>query len=399
MDGGAWNRDGVIVLGTVTGLMRVNASGGSAPVPLTQLEPSERGELGHWYPTFLPDQRHFLYLRRSVKAGNSGVYLGSIDVAPDRQSLKVLVPAAGIPFFVPSGAASTGQLLFLRGQTLLAQTFDLRRLEVTGEATPIAEQIQILRIAQSGYFSASTGVLVYKTAPTPDSQLTWLDRQGNALAKTGEPGAYRSLALSPDGRRVAVERADPHSADSNIWLLDVARGGSTQFTLGAGQHQYPAWSADGARALFRFDNRIYSKPSNGAGDETPLVDGHVDPRPSSWSHDDRFLLYHDLDATSGVDLWLRRFGGGDGKPIPFAKAGIVGMGRFSPDSRWIAYTSMNREFRKSMCGPSMRLWNREFRRAAENGWSREEAARVRAGGATARSCCIWLRVETSCRWR
>jgi serine/threonine protein kinase len=85
--GGSWNRDGVIVFGTIAGVKRVSASGGATATPLTVVDRS-RGEVQHWYPTFLPDQRHFLYLRRAAKAGNMGVYLGSIDAQPRDQSLR-----------------------------------------------------------------------------------------------------------------------------------------------------------------------------------------------------------------------------------------------------------------------------------------------------------------------
>jgi Tol biopolymer transport system component len=210
-------------------------------------------------------------------------------------------------------------------------------MDVTGEAVPVAEQIQIVPFAEFGYFSASSGVLIYKTAPELVSQLTWFDRQGKILGTAGEPGFYRTLALSPDGTRVAVQRG-PQSRDSDIWLLDLAHGGSSRFTFSAGQHRYPAWSPDGTQVWFGSGNRIYRKAANGAGDEEPLFAGHADVRPSSWSHDGRFLLYHDLYTGAGADLWLCHLGADD-KPVPFAGAGVVGMGRFSPDSRWIAYTS------------------------------------------------------------
>jgi hypothetical protein len=60
--GGSWNREGVIVFGraNVDGLYRVSAAGGE-PARLTMLDASKQ-EGGHYWPQFLPDGRHFLYL-------------------------------------------------------------------------------------------------------------------------------------------------------------------------------------------------------------------------------------------------------------------------------------------------------------------------------------------------
>ena len=75
----------MIVFATPTGLMRVSAAGGSA-VPLTALNQS-RGEIGHFFPRFLPDGRHFIYLRVSPGADVTGLYVGSLDVKPEEQDL------------------------------------------------------------------------------------------------------------------------------------------------------------------------------------------------------------------------------------------------------------------------------------------------------------------------
>jgi eukaryotic-like serine/threonine-protein kinase len=73
--GGSWNKDGVIIFGDGV-IMRVSATGGQ-PSPLTTLDSSQR-EIRHLFPEFLPDGRHFLYLRRSSQLENSGVYVGSL---------------------------------------------------------------------------------------------------------------------------------------------------------------------------------------------------------------------------------------------------------------------------------------------------------------------------------
>jgi Tol biopolymer transport system component len=103
--GGTWNRDGVIIFGTLSsGLFRVSALGG-AVTPVTSLDRA-RQDLTHHSPSFLPDGRHFRYHIRSGRRETRGVYLGSLDGAVKQRLLGA-----------DSNAVYTqpGFLLFLRG--------------------------------------------------------------------------------------------------------------------------------------------------------------------------------------------------------------------------------------------------------------------------------------------
>src|SRR5437870_4475461 len=139
---GAWNRAGDILFSTLgggKGLLRVSAAGGPI-TELTRLDPS-RQETYHPMPRFLPDGRHFLYLRLSSSVENSGIYVGSLDLKPDQQpSKKILTTNAGA-IYVPSGKPHVGQLLFLREDTLMRQRFDAEKMELLGDPVPVAEQV------------------------------------------------------------------------------------------------------------------------------------------------------------------------------------------------------------------------------------------------------------------
>lgn len=80
--GGIWNRDGTILIGTLSrGLFRVAATGAFDPVA-----PSGAGdELLGQYPVFLPDGRHFLYWGIGGQVQNA-IYIGSLD-SNERQLL------------------------------------------------------------------------------------------------------------------------------------------------------------------------------------------------------------------------------------------------------------------------------------------------------------------------
>ncbi len=339
--GGSWNRDGVIIFGQSPGvIMRISAKGGSAS-PLTTLDAS-RGEIQHVFPSFLPDGRHFIYLRTASKPESSGVYIGSLDAKPEQQDSKRLLATAYGPAYVPSSDPSFGQLLFVRDGTLMAQSFDARRLELVGDPIPMAEQLGSYR--DFGFFSASAnGVLVYRTGGGGDSQLTWFDRAGKVLGTAGEWGLYRTPALSPDGRRAVVSRQDSQNGQLVLWLVDFWRGTSTRFTFGSSSATSAIWSPDGNRIIFisnpsgAYD--LYQKPANGATDEELLLKSSENKVPTSFSHDGRFLLYLSVDPKTKDDLWVLPLAG-DKKPFPFLQTEFnEADGQFSPDGRWVAYVS------------------------------------------------------------
>lgn len=129
---GAWNRDDVIVFGDrPIGLFRVPASGGS-PLQITALD-SARHENSRYCTSFLPDGRHFVYVRASTDEGKSALYLGSVDAKPERQSPMPLLPVNSQPVYTPSADPGTGYLLLVREGRLLAQLFDNRRMEPKGQ--------------------------------------------------------------------------------------------------------------------------------------------------------------------------------------------------------------------------------------------------------------------------
>lgn len=342
--GGFWTGDGRIVFGSGGsggsghGLWVVPAAGGVA-TELTAIDTS-RQETMHNLPSALPDGRHFLYHRRSSRAENEGVYIGSLDAKPEAQPSRMLLASSAAAMYAAVPGERIGRILFLRDGTLMAEPFDVSKLVLAGEPVRMAEHVG--SYLNAGLFDVSSnGVLVYRGGSAQNIQLTWFDREGKVLGLEGDPGVYSALALSADGARVAVERNDQNNRD--IWIHDRGRGAATRLTFDPAQDRTPVWAPDGSHIAFTSDRdgvyNLYQKLSSGAGADELLLKSGGNKFPSDWSRDGRFLLYSQNDPKTQYDLWALPMTG-DRKPTPVLQTQFnETQGQFSPNSRWIAYTS------------------------------------------------------------
>jgi serine/threonine protein kinase/Tol biopolymer transport system component len=333
-NGGTWNRDGVIVFASgapLPPLSRVPSVGGK-PIPVTTQTERDTGS-----PFFLPDGKHFLF----TKFTNRAIFIGSLDSADARQ----LTTA-------DSGAiyASSGHLLFVREGTLLAQQFDRKKLELTGEALPIAEQVAFETMGPA--FSVSeTGTLTFRTGSgSAENHLVWVDRTGKVLESLDAPARYQSPAISPDGKRVAVHRHDGTGGD--VWIMEASNGKMSPLTFDASQdNSQPIWSADGSRIVFGSHRNgkwgLYQKMSNGTGGEELLFASDALKMPMSWSGAINTILFSMADPKNANDVWALPLTG-DRKPVPvFQNSFSASHPQISPNGKWLAYTSKNQVYVES----------------------------------------------------
>jgi serine/threonine protein kinase len=337
VQGGTWSRDGVILYARNNGNLEQVSSTGGMPVAVTALAP---GEIAHRYPQFLPDGRRFLYLRVGSPE-KTGVFVGSLDVKPDQQSLEPLLPTNRQAWWVESEGTGQSYLLMQREEALLAQPFDTNTASLSGAPIAVANGVGAFAPATSGLWSvARNGALVYRSGGAGLPRPTWLDLTGRASGTLGDGAGYIAPALSPDGQRLAFVRVGAQN-NTDIWVTDIASGGNTRLTFDPGADMSPVWSPDGTRIVFgasRGGRRdLYEKNADGSGDERLLLKSEQDKTPGSWSRDGRFLLFTSLDPKTREDLWILPIEG-DKKPFVFLNTEAQeGSAQFSPDGRWIAY--------------------------------------------------------------
>jgi serine/threonine protein kinase len=334
--GGSWSSKGIIIYAPTSsgGLMQISEAGGS-PIAITTLDTVRHDET-HRFPEFLPDGKKYIYLSRSNNDENTGIFLGSID----SKEHKLIIPAKYQAACVP------GYLLFLREKTLMAQPFDDGKSEFRGDAFPIAEQIVGDPSRNFGLYSASmNGELAFISGGelSGDRQLAWFDRSGKLLEKVGNPAPIFDFSLSPDEKRVAYRKIDPQTRNNDIWILDLFRRTESRLTFRPSREDDPIWSPDGSEITFDSNVDGVSNPnekiSTGAGTEVLLWKSERPTYPLDWSNDGKYILCNRDDSKTKNDIWVLPVGG-DKKPFSVVQTEAnEDIARFSPDVRWIAYTS------------------------------------------------------------
>src|SRR5713101_7824568 len=333
--GGTWNQDGVILFspGAAGGLSRVSASGGTVE-QVTTLDP-KKNEDSHRWPCFLPDGQHFVFLVRSGLTTGAAQLYGSSLGSKDKT---LIVDSGGRP-----GCAQPGYLLFVRGSNLMAQHFDQKRLQLSGNPTPVVEQLGRDYTFSAAYTVSRNGMMVAHNGGVSTSVLTWYDRTGKAGAVLGTDN-YNVIRFSPDGRILSTSVYD-NSGGEDIWLLDLVRGVRTRFTFGPALSDDPVWSPDGKMIVFDSNRTgtyaIYEKPSNGTQKEQVVYSDPAIKFTSSWSPDGKYVLMDRIapEAQGKTSIWvLPMFG--DHKAYALISSDFNNtLSQFSPDGRWVAYDS------------------------------------------------------------
>ncbi|HKS24362.1 MAG TPA: protein kinase [Thermoanaerobaculia bacterium] len=334
---GSWNSDGTIIFSPSWQgpIHKVNASGG-ASTPVTKLE---AGESTHRWATFLPDGNHFLYMAGTHSSGTqsetNAIYAGALDGS----SRKLLLRARSNVVY------AAGYLLYARDTTLVAQPFDPARMELTGDPMPIVKDVEYVAETFFSIFSVSRqGTLLYVGASPDRSVLHIQDRDGKDLGPIGEPDTYRAVAVSPDGKRLALTIADHTTGVRNIWIYDVERNVPTRFTFATSERDNPVWSPDGKRLAYTgalVDGDLFLRDVDGSGAEE-LVYHHPFLRaPTGFSTDGKEILFtvNDNFGKTAEDVWVVAASrGASAHPIVRTAARESGA-VFAADGQWIAYSS------------------------------------------------------------
>jgi Tol biopolymer transport system component len=342
--GGSWGADGTIVFQPMSNpgsqLHTVSADGG------TSVALGTKGLAAQRWPQILPGGRAVIY------SGNS------VTISWDTGSIMAQALPSGAPKLLVDGAFYgryvNGHLLYIRNGTLYSVPFDAERLETHGEHRPLIEGVlSAVNTGGAQYSVSDSGTLLYVPGKFMGDNLpvTWIDREGKTSVLRAEAADWWSPSFSPDRRQLAMTIGYGYAAD--VWTYDWARDRPTQLTFGRGVDSSPVWTPDGRRIAYASapdentqTTNIYWKRADGSGDAQRLTESATSQVPFSFHPDGKYLAYIDRGVETMFDVMILPIEGDEktgwktGKPWPFAAtAALENAPAFSPDGRWLAYSS------------------------------------------------------------
>ena len=319
---GSWGDDDMIYFLGGGGLSRVPAAGGS--IELLETE----SDLFEVYPQVLPGGKAVLI--------SSGI--GALLVSLETMEKELLVEDVLYAHYAP-----TGHLVYARAGAIEAVPFSLAALQVTGPPVPVVDGILSDSVYGAAQFAFSNnGLLAYVPGgDTAQSVPVWVDRQGNVEPLDMPAQNYGTPKVSPDGNKLAIV---VNELRSNVYVYDIATGLGTKLTL-EGNNSSPVWTPDGKRVTFsRLTEKeenccIFWEPADGSGKTELLYSSQHRLVPSSWSSDGKLLAFAEWHPTSTSDIWVLSLEGDREPQLKLRTESREHFSAFSPDGRWMAYTS------------------------------------------------------------
>ncbi|MBI2948532.1 MAG: serine/threonine-protein kinase [Verrucomicrobia bacterium] len=342
--GATWSANGWIVFAYgQTGIKKVSVSGGDLKT-ITKIDRSQN-EHAHLFPHFLPDGEHFLFLgsipETKGSRQNHRLYAGSLK----SEETTFIAELPSLAEYVEPGL-----LLFVREGNLMAQRFDLKELRLSGEPKLVGGPVVYFRPTGGAAFSASgSGVIAFHLA-TESNRLVKVDDSGKILETIGDPGGFSQVRVSPKGGQAVVSVVDMRNGTGDLWLYGLDRRTKSRFTFEPGWEGTPVWAHDESAIYFAADWKgwpdIYRKDVGGSGEATDVLVTDGLQFPTDVSSNGRFLIYDHTgttDSSGNSDIFILPLEK-NAKPdaliqTPFNETGA----RFSPDGKWIAFSSNETE--------------------------------------------------------
>ncbi|HTR98302.1 MAG TPA: protein kinase [Bacteroidota bacterium] len=332
----SWGDGGEIVFMPTwgSGLAVVRDQPNSTPRPVTKLN-LEAGDRAHITPWMLPGSSAALFSiwRGGPLAENEIV---SVDLKSG-ETRTVLKGGSGPRYVAP------GSLIYASGSTLMIAPFNVKDRAVAGNPRPVMDSVLMNGGIGFSYFAVSDGgTLVYvqggvEFVPTAVA-LVSRGASGRRLEARGYQFGFPWF--SPDGKRLSVDIFGPNF---QVGVYDLQSGILTPLTF-TGDNIDGTWNPDGSALTFysNVDGRyqLYTIAANGSGTPRKLFDMPGTFQPIfSWRRDGRYLAYTMISEKNGADIWVYSTVDTPATRPLIATAANEANPSYSPDGRWLAYSS------------------------------------------------------------
>jgi Tol biopolymer transport system component len=315
-----WRLDDTIVFAQQGRLVSIPSAGGD-PTPLTTLDTQR--ESSQRFPVASTDGAVVLF--------NSFGAQGSPDIRLEAVVLRdgsrhTLLSDGSQPIW-----ASSDRLIFARDNALFATGFATNPPRLTGSASRVLENVALTPVGGWAAAVSDTGTLLVGGNEVSLGRLVWVTEAGIERPLGGPARSYGNPRLSPDGRMVLF------SDNDGLWTLDVEREAVAR--IAAGTAGYPAWLPDSRRVVFRGLGGLQIGRADGEGSVESVAATSALDFPASASPDGSTLALVRLSSDTSGDIYLLPLAP-PGAPRPLlATRAYEGGAQFSPDGKWIAYTS------------------------------------------------------------
>ncbi len=334
-----WGSDGYVYFEVDSGVSRIPATGGRAEQVFRFSSVTGKHPLGAEWPVVLPGAKGVLFrLRREGQA--PAEYEIMVQPLPKGEARALLRG-------MYARYVSSGHLVVVTVDgKLLVVPFDLGKMEVTGPASALYDGLEANPFTAAIGLS-STGTLVYQTASQASSrEVVWVTREGLATKADSTwtaDGTINTLALSPNGRQVAVEVLK--GAKSDIWVKQLPTGPFSRITFGDTSFTRPSWTPDGSQVVYLGDRGDggglpFIRRADGVGPATRPVIPSIASAEVRYSPDGHWLLLRRIAADVGNgDIFGMKPGDTTLVPLVNAPAANEITPAVSPDGKWLAYAS------------------------------------------------------------
>jgi eukaryotic-like serine/threonine-protein kinase len=364
--GATWTAGDTIIFATDSGMTDVPAGGGTPRV----IAKPDSGEVFR-FPDILPGGKAILF----GASGREPLKLAALSLGTGK--VKRFAQLGGYPRYVNGGFV----VLSDPSGILSAVPFDAERLDVTGPARPIADQLPANPDGDINVGVSRSGDFAYQISPSGGSRLILVDRAGGTRNAGADSGNYYTPVLAPDGRHVALLRGtDASFTNRDIWVLDLLQRTQTRVTFDT-TAAWPVWSPDSRRIVYtrftegntNYTGHLYSILADGSGSPEAILEKPGQWKATGFEPQGRNIVFSGrASPQSKEEIWRMSVEHGATPSQVLASAFDNGAPSLSPDGRWLAYqaneSGRNQVYVRPYPGPGGR-WQVSLDGGTEPIWS------------------------------
>ncbi len=343
--GAIWATDEMFVVpGSTSGLSTLSTAGGELQ-PLTELDSAAK-EINHGQPKITLDGRRVVFVIRS--GATAAPLIGTVSLKTRKRTL---LPLEGFPV----GFVDNYLVYATEDGSLFAIEFDAANGTVRGNSVLVGEGVRSSMQPRGGRAGppvsalSRSGTLIYQSVGVlPALDLITVDFNGRDRVVIPASYELSDARYSPNGRRIAYTVGRSQDATEQIWIYDLVSG--TRDPLARdGRSFRPEWSPDGKRILFNRTvngrEELWWQLADGSA-PAELLQSSPNQIPQGFiSRDSKWLIYRTgTGPGSDTDIWYRALSGDTtAKSVSAAKGYLEMSPTLSPDGRWLAYSSNEKE--------------------------------------------------------